>query len=106
MSRIRSRNNQSTEQKFVSILREAKITGWRRHYPLSERPDLSFPKERIAVFIDGCFWHACPRCKGIPKTNRRFWKAKFERNIARAAEVNSSLRAKGWKVLRFWEHDL
>ena len=58
------------------------------------------------MFVDGCFWHGCPRCYTRPKTNRKFWDAKFTRSYARDRQVNRELRKLGWRVLRIWEHDL
>lgn len=70
------------------------------------RPDLVFPSAKVAVFVDGCFWHGCPQHYTFPKTNAKFWRGKISRNIARDQEVNSQLKSEGWKVLRFWEHEL
>src|SRR6188508_2216394 len=84
MARVRSRHNRSTEGRFVNLLRSAGITGWRRGYPLVGRPDFVFTKQRLAVFIDGCFWHRhrCTR-RRIPKSRIKFWLPKLERNVAR-----------------------
>lgn len=106
MSRIRSRNNKDTELLFASLLRKHRISGWRRHLPLSGRPDFAFRRERVAVFIDGCFWHCCPRCGNMPANNAAFWKKKLEGNKQRDRRVNRILRADGWRVLRVWEHEL
>jgi len=72
----------------------------------SVRPDFVFPKLRLAVFVDGCFWHGCPRHATQPKGNAAFWRKKFARNIARDRLVTRTLRANGWRVLRLWEHEL
>jgi DNA mismatch endonuclease (patch repair protein) len=69
------------------------------------RPDVAFPRERVAVFIDGCFWHGCPEHASTPKANAAYWRAKFERNQARDARNDSALRAAGWQVVRAWEHE-
>ena len=106
MSRIRSRGNQSTEVAFVGVWRRHGISGWRRNYPLFGRPDFVFPKAKIAVFVDGCFWHGCPAHFRPPKTNRRFWQNKIAKNIARDRAVSRRLRRQGWHVFRFWEHDI
>lgn len=82
------------------------IRGYRSHYKLTGKPDIVFPKRKIAVFIDGCFWHKCPRCFIKPETNRKFWKNKIESNVRRDRLVNSEFKKKGWKVLRIWEHEL
>jgi DNA mismatch endonuclease (patch repair protein) len=106
MSRIRSRNNKGTELLFASLLRKHHISGWRRHLPLEGRPDFTFKRERLAVFIDGCFWHCCPKCGNMPANNAAFWKNKLHGNKLRDKRVNRILRADGWRVLRVWEHEL
>ena len=106
MSRVRSRGNVSTELRVVALLREHRISGWRRNWPLFGRPDFVFPRHRLALFVDGCFWHACPKHSTVPKSNRRFWLAKRSANRARDKAVNRRLRSLGWRVLRVWEHDL
>lgn len=106
MSLIRSRGNRSTEMRFIALLRSAGITGWRRNQALMGKPDFVFRKEKVAVFVDGCFWHACPKHATFPKTRRSFWLKKFGNNKARDHRVNRSLRKAGWRVLRIWEHEL
>ncbi len=69
------------------------------------RPDIVFTKQRIAVCIDGCFWHHCPEHATMPKSNRALWESKLRRNIERDRENNAALEAMGWTVLRFWEHE-
>jgi DNA mismatch endonuclease (patch repair protein) len=68
------------------------------------RADIAFTRQRIAVFIDGCFWHSCPDHLHLPKANADYWVAKLARNVERDAEVTLLLRSLGWTVLRFWEH--
>ena len=68
------------------------------------RPDIVFTRQRLAVFIDGCFWHRCPEHGTSPRANIRYWAAKLERNVARDLRVNLALDAAGWTVLRIWEH--
>ena len=70
------------------------------------KPDLVFPSARVVVFIDGCQWHCCPKHWVRPKSNIEFWDTKFKKNRIRDAEVNKLLRDQGWRVLRFWEHDV
>jgi DNA mismatch endonuclease (patch repair protein) len=106
MSRVRPRGNKTTELTFLRLLREAKIKGWRRHVPIIGRPDFMFHTHKVAIFLDGCFWHGCLKCRSIPKENRDFWKKKFDYNRKRARTVNSALTGMGWKVIRFWEHEL
>jgi DNA mismatch endonuclease, patch repair protein len=67
--------------------------------------DISFPRQRVAVFIDGCFWHGCPAHCQPSKSNVRYWRHKLDRNRARDAEMTLLLRSLGWTVLRFWEHE-
>lgn len=107
MAAIRSRGNQTTEVAFSKLLRTNKITGWRRHSRhLVGTPDFIFPKSKVAIFIDGCFWHGCSKCKTHPKTNAKYWKTKIANNQKRDKEVKKQLIREGWKVLRFWEHEI
>ena len=106
MSKIRGRGNRATELVMVRMLRTRRITGWRRHLPLTGRPDFAFRAARVAMFIDGCFWHQCPRCSNMPATNRAFWRRKLAGNVARDRAVTRTLRRAGWRVLRVWEHAL
>jgi DNA mismatch endonuclease (patch repair protein) len=106
MSRIRGRGNKGTEVALVKVFRANGITGWRRHYPIAGKPDFAFPKLKVAVFVDGCFWHGCPKHATRPKGNSAFWSEKLDANKARDRKVNRELRAKGWRVLRIWEHEL
>lgn len=70
------------------------------------RPDFVFPRLRVAVFVDGCFWHGCPKHVTWPKTRAAFWRQKIEGNRARDRQVNCHLRVRGWTVIRIWEHEL
>ena len=106
MAAIRSRGNKDTELKLAAILRAAGITGWRRHQPVPGHPDFIFRRQRLAVFVDGCFWHACPKHGRKPGSNRAYWLPKLRRNRERDDDVKSSLRSAGWTVIRLWEHDL
>ena len=106
MQAIRAKGNKSTELKMVKLFRENKITGWRRHLPLPGKPDFTFRKEKLALFVDGCFWHRCPKCYREPKTNAEFWKNKIENNVKRDRRVTSELKQAGWSVLRLWECQL
>ncbi len=105
MASIRSKGNATTELRMVHIFRSRRITGWRRHQTLPGRPDFVFQKQRVAVFVDGCFWHGCP-CRSIPATNIQFWKLKIAGNRDRDLAVNIRLKRMGWKIVRFWEHEL
>ena len=103
MSRVRSWGNRSTELQLASHMHTHHITGWRRGVPLPGKPDFAFLREKIVVFVDGCFWHKCPRHGRTPKSRVAFWKAKLARNLERDREVSRSLRAGRWTVLRIWE---
>jgi DNA mismatch endonuclease (patch repair protein) len=106
MARVRSAGNASTEQRLAHLLREHGITGWRRGAPLPGKPDFIFHTARLAIFVDGCFWHGCPRHRRTPKTHVVFWTTKLARNAQRDREVRRALRERGWRVLRIWEHEL
>jgi DNA mismatch endonuclease, patch repair protein len=106
MAAIRSKGNKATELKLVSILRAAGITGWRRHKPVLGRPDFVFPNHRLAIFVDGCFWHGCRWHCRMPQDNREYWEQKIQGNAIRDAQTNRLLKALGWQVLRIWSHSL
>jgi DNA mismatch endonuclease (patch repair protein) len=106
MAAIRSSGNKSTELRMASILRKMRIRGWRRNSILPGRPDFYFPTQRTCVFIHGCFWHACPRCFKMPKSNTRYWHAKIARNQRRDKRVTGKLRRAGYSVIVVWECQL
>ncbi|MDH7503868.1 MAG: very short patch repair endonuclease [Verrucomicrobiota bacterium] len=157
MARIRSRGNRDTELALARLLRAHQITGWRRHlyvtlnrgslralnrqkHPagstiqrsklstkVTVRPDFVFPKQRVVIFVDGCFWHGCPihspparwlRKSSMPvtpdsrknakaqRTGKRFWRQKLAANMARDRLVTRRLCRAGWRVIRIWEHEL
>ena len=106
MAAIRSKGNKDTELKLAAILREYRITGWRRHYKISGNPDFVFQRKRVAVFVDGCFWHGCPKHGRKPGSNQSYWGPKLARNRKRDQEISRKLRNGGWRVLRIWEHQL
>jgi DNA mismatch endonuclease (patch repair protein) len=106
MALIRSEGNHTTELRFLQILRKHKIRRWRRKYRLHGRPDFVFLHHRLAVFIDGDFWHGNPKKFRMPKSNCVYWKSKILRNRARDRRVNKTLRSMGWQVIRFWESSL
>lgn len=104
MSRVRSTGNQTTEKRLASLLRKANLPGWRRHQPLPGRPDFIWPNLKVAVFVDGCFWHGHNCGKNVtPKTNAKAWKDKIERTQARDRQATRKLRRLGWGVIRIWE---
>jgi len=123
MSRIRGRGNKTTELALAAAFKRAAIKGWRRHLVIKlalgprvaqregkthlvVRPDFVFMRERVAVFVDGCFWHRCPLHSKTPKNNRAFWEQKLSRNVERDRFVDRELRKVGWRVWRLWEHSL
>jgi DNA mismatch endonuclease (patch repair protein) len=108
MASIRSRGNTDTELRMIALLRAHGITGWRRGVALFGKPDFVFRRERMVVFVDGCFWHGCPKPKHspLPKTRAEWWAAKLGRNRDRDRLVTRTLRKQGWKVIRIWECDL
>lgn len=104
MSQIRGKNT-----KPEILLRKAlwkKGLRFRLKYKLFGKPDIIFPGKRIAVFIDGCFWHGCPEHHVKPKTNKKFWNEKIKKNIKRDKVVTERLNKEGWIVIRFWEHQI
>jgi DNA mismatch endonuclease, patch repair protein len=106
MGRIRSTGNKETEIKLIQIMRRAEIIGWRRRVLLPGRPDFVFRKQRVALFVDGCFWHGCPIHGRQPKSNVDYWARKLERNRNRDREVSIKLKMLGWTVIRIWHHEL
>lgn len=106
MARIRGHGNKDTELALIRLFRRHRITGWRRHRPIFGKPDFVFPKIKLAVFVDGCFWHRCAKHSNTPVNNREFWERKLTANVARDRLVLRTLRARGWRVLRVWEHEL
>jgi DNA mismatch endonuclease, patch repair protein len=106
MSRIRGKGNRDTELRLIEIFRAHKITGWRRNHALYGKPDFVFRAVKVAVFVDGCFWHGCPIHATKPRNNAAFWRKKLARNVERDREVFRFLRSAGWRVVRVWEHDL
>lgn len=104
MSRVKSTGNQTTEKRLAKLLRKAGLSGWRRHQSLIGRPDFTWTKLNVVVFVDGCFWHGHDCGKNIqPKTNADAWRGKIRRNKERDRRVSSALRRRGWRVIRIWE---
>ena len=104
MSRIRSRDNFTTELAVASMFRAAGVKGWRRQQRLGGGwPDFVFPKQRLCVFVDGCFWHGCPRCFREPTSNVAYWREKIARNRRRDRRIGLTLRRAGYRVFRLWE---
>ena len=115
MAKVRGRGNLTTEEALAKVFRAEGWSGWRRQRPIvgraesgrfRVRPDFVFAARRLAVFVDGCFWHGCPRHGTRPRGNAAFWRAKFRRNQERDRRNSRHLRRAGWQVLRLWEHEL
>jgi DNA mismatch endonuclease (patch repair protein) len=102
------RKDTKPEVAVRSLLHRAGLR-FRKHVrPLSGlrcEADIVFPRQRVAVFVDGCFWHGCPEHGGRPARNSDYWNAKIARNVARDRRNDDALAAADWTVLRFWEHD-
>lgn len=106
MSKIRGSGNKGTELALAIIFRKYGVAGWRRKQTLFGKPDFTFRRQRTVVFVDGCFWHCCPKHSKIPATNRAFWKKKLTSNKRRDLLVTKTLLSKGWHVIRIWEHEI
>jgi DNA mismatch endonuclease (patch repair protein) len=104
MSAILAKNNRTTELRFRMALVRLALSGWVTHADLQGHPDFYFPAAKLAIFLDGCFWHGCRHCGHIPKTNSFFWKTKIGRNQARDRKNTRALRKRGFIVVRVWEH--
>ena len=103
-----SRNRGTDTKPEILLRRELWKRGlrYRLAVKLIGKPDIVFKSARIAVFVDGCFWHGCPEHSVQPKTNSEFWRNKIERNRARDYKVTEALKNEGWHVLRIWEHEI
>ena len=106
MSKVRSKNNKSTEQALISLFKYFEIKGWRRNYKVKGKPDFVFLKEKVAVFADGCFWHGHDCRVFHPKTNEQYWLSKLEKNRQHDMEVTMHLQKLGWNVVRVWECEI
>ena len=104
MSRVKGRNTglEITVRKLIW----SKGFRYRIEHGLTGKPDMVFPFYNVAVFIDGCFWHYCPKHYQLPETNREFWEDKLSKNRLRDRRVNRRLKREGWKVVRVWEHEV
>ena len=106
MKAVKSRNTKTTELKMIELFKELRVIGWRRTYPLIGKPDFVFPKKRIVIFVDGCFWHGHD-CRNVtPSDNAEFWEAKRLYNKKHDEEVTQTLVQKNWTVIRIWECEL
>ena len=106
MSKVRSKGNKSTEMRMIRLFKENGIIDWRRNYPVKGKPDFVFIKQRVAIFIDGCFWHGHDCRNTRPSDNAEYWKKKRERNMKRDLKVTELFEKRGWRILRIWECEL
>ena len=107
MSRIRSKGNRTTESRLRLCLVRLGVRGWILHpRSVPGRPDFYFGNGRVAIFVDGCFWHGCPTCGHVPKKNSEFWRRKLQRNRERDSRIGDVLNELGVEVIRFWECQL
>ena len=106
MQRVRSKGNKSTELRLIEIFREYGIIGWRRNYPVKGHPDFVFLNMKVAIFVDGCFWHGHDCRNTRPKENMEYWTKKRKQNIAHDKFISSYFQSRGWKVIRIWECEL
>lgn len=106
MSKVRSKNNKSTELKLIQVFEENHIKGWRRNYPVKGHPDFVFLDKKIAVFVDGCFWHGHDCRNTRPSDNADYWTKKRERNMKHDKEITELFERRGWTVIRIWECEL
>jgi DNA mismatch endonuclease (patch repair protein) len=96
------------ERRLFATLAGMGIKGWRKNVnDIEGKPDVAFPNEKAAIFIDGCFWHGCPVCnRKLPVANREYWVRKINRNVELAKIHNQKLSDEGWTVIRIWEHEI
>ncbi len=103
MRSVKSNKNKSTEVKLIQLFKKFKLKGWRRNYELFGKPDFVFPKKRLVVFADGCFWHG-HNCRNLkPEQNKEYWTKKIQNNQRRDRIVTETLTNKNWSVVRIWE---
>ena len=103
MRKVRSTHNKSTELRLIEEFKKRRLIGWRRNVRLFGHPDFVFPKLRIAVFVDGCFWHGHSCRNTTPKDHADYWRIKINRNQIRDRVVTEHLTSLGYLVIRIWE---
>jgi DNA mismatch endonuclease (patch repair protein) len=108
MRSVKGKANGTTENRLRFAIVRAGLRHWRVHPPgIAGNPDFVFPRTKLAIFTDGCFWHGCPTCYHSPiKAHSDYWTEKVNRNRARDLRLTRSLRSQGWRVIRVWEHEL
>ncbi len=101
------RKDTGPELKLRRALRDAGYPGYRLQWKVPGRPDICYPGRKVAIFVNGCFWHRCPHCNlSIPKHNRDYWEHKFDANVKRDMRTHSELEAMGWTVIVVWECEI
>lgn len=106
MGNVKARGNKSTELKLIKLFKENGLTGWKRNYPVKGKPDFVFLPQRVAIFVDGCFWHGCEEHCRVPSSNQEYWLTKINRNKERDIATTAAFQERHWKVIRIWEHEL
>jgi DNA mismatch endonuclease Vsr len=107
MRAVKSRGGRSTEKRLRAALVSCGLRGWQMQADeLPGKPDFIFPEQRLAIFVDGCFWHGCPKCYRRPHSSQDYWDAKVSYNIRRDRRNRARLRRTGWRVMRIWEHEI
>lgn len=106
MRSVKSSGNKSTELKLITFFNLHRITGWKRNYKVKGHPDFVFIKKRIAIFVDGCFWHGHDCRNTRPSANADYWNQKRKRNKEHDKEITLRFTNRGWRVIRIWECEL
>jgi DNA mismatch endonuclease (patch repair protein) len=107
MQSVKSKGSK-LEKRLFAMLAGMGIGGWKKNVKnITGKPDVAFPNQKIAFFVDGCFWHGCPHChRKLPETNHDYWERKIKRNVELAESYNEQLSRDGWIVIRIWEHEI
>lgn len=106
MSLVRSQKNKTTELRLIELFKKNGIVGWRRNYKVKGHPDFVFLNKKIAIFVDGCFWHGHVCRNTRPADNAEFWRNKRERNMTHDKKITALFESRGWTVIRVWECEL
>ncbi len=106
MRRIKPSGNKTTELQMMAVFDDFNISGWRRHYNVKGHPDFVFLKKRVAVFVDGCFWHGHDCRNTTPASNKEYWAKKRQRNMDHDKAITELFENRGWTVIRIWECEL
>ena len=106
MRAVKSKGGRTTERRLRLAMVSNGLRGWKLNADdLPGKPDIVFERERLVIFVDGCFWHGCPKCYRRPQSNQNYWDRKVARNIRRDKTKRRELRRLGWRVIQLWEHD-